>query len=191
MDTVANRAFAKAAAPLNWYEVAKLMHENAHVLHAASQGYVLYSAGKGLRKRRTTNRSVFLLAAFAMENLLKAFLIHENPKHIEGGRLSKDLLNGHGLSRLLQRCKHIPSPKRTRQVLETLEVGVNSWARYPCSTSVQRESEERVVTPEFWSAYNKVFELYSTRLEHLLSKKSKGAYGEAGHVVFQHTRAPR
>lgn len=188
MDTAANRAFAKAAAPLNWYEVAKLMHENARVLHVAPQGYVLHSSGNGFKRRRTTNRSVFLLAAFAMENLLKAFIIHENPKFIEGGRLSKELLNGHGLVKLQQQCKHIPSPKRTLHVLETLQVGVNSWARYPCSTSVERESEERVVTPEFWSAYNKVFELYSTKLEHLLSKKSKGAYGEVGHVVFQSAR---
>jgi hypothetical protein len=185
MDTAANRAFARAAAPLNWYEVAKLMHENARTLHVAPQGYVLYSAGNGFKKRRTTNRSVYLLAAFAMENLLKAFLIHENPKYIEGGRLSKELLNGHGLVKLQQRRKHIPSPQRTRYVLGTLQAGVNSWARYPCSTSVERESEERAVTPEFWSAYSKVFELYSTKLERLLSKKSKGAYGEVGHVVFQ------
>jgi hypothetical protein len=104
----------------------------------------MYSGATGLKKRRTTNRSVFLLAAFAMENLLKAFLIHENPKYIEGGRLSKRLLNGHGLSKLQQQCKRVPSPKRTRHVLQTLEVGVNSWARYPCSnvcrSRVGRES---------------------------------------------------
>ena len=181
----ANREFAAAASPLNWYEVAKLMHENAHVLHDSPQGLVIYTEGDRRTSRRTSNRPVFLLAAFAMENLIKAFLIYENPHYIEGGKLSKRLLNGHGLSQLQQQCKKIPQPKRTRHVLETLEVGVNSWARYPCSTSVERQSLECAVTPEFWAEYNRVFNLYSRKLESLLSKKHKGAYGQFAHVEFE------
>jgi len=185
MGTRINREFAESASPLNWYEVAKLMHENAHILHSAPQGYVSYSTGDKQITRRTTNRSVFLLAAFALENLIKAYLVYENPHYIEGGKLSKKLLNGHSLSKLQQECKKIPSPKRTLHVFQTLEVGVNSWARYPCSTSIERESIERTVTHEFWHSYNKVFDLYSNRLESLLSKKWKGAYGKVGYVVFE------
>jgi hypothetical protein len=66
-----------------------------------------------------------------------------------------------------------------------LEVGVNSWARYPCSTAVERETEERAITPEFWAAYNRVFDLYSRRLETLLAKLWKGPYGEEMRVEFQ------
>jgi hypothetical protein len=180
-----HREFAQAASPVNWYEVAKLMHENAHTLHAAPQGLVTYSTGTKSVRRRTSNRPVFLLAAFAMENLLKAFLIHQHPEYVEAGRLSRELLNGHNLSKLQLKCKHIPAPKRTRHIFETLEVGVNSWARYPCSTSVERESEERAVTPEFWAEYNKVFDLYSERLEQLLSRRWKGPYGEVSSVEFR------
>ena len=184
MATQAHREFAASASPLNWYEVAKLMHENAHTLHAAPQGHITYTASGKPVTRRTTNRSVFLLAAFAMENLVKAYLVYENPHYVEGGRLSRKLLNGHSLSKLQQESRKIPQPKRTRHVLETLEVGVNSWARYPCSTTVERQSLEQAVTPEFWSEYNRVFELYSKHLESLLSKRHKEAYGEVGHVVF-------
>jgi hypothetical protein len=183
-DSPANREFARSASPVNWYEVAKLMHENAHVLHNSPQGLVTYSSGSSSKTRRTSNRAVFLLAAFAMENLLKAFLIHQHPTYIEGGKLAKELLNGHSLSKLQAKCRKIPSPKRTRRIFETLEVGVNSWARYPCSTSIARESEERSVTPEFWAEYNRVFELYSQRLQQLLSKRWVGPYGEIGHVEF-------
>jgi hypothetical protein len=187
LDTAENRGFAKAAAPLNWYEVAKLTHESAHLLHNADQGVVVHSAGGNWIRRRTSNRSVFLLAAFASENLIKAFLIYENPTYIEGGKLSRKLLNGHSLSKLQMECKKIPCPKRTRHVFETLEVGVNSWARYPCSTSIERESLERAITPEFWKAYNHVFEIYSQRLEELLSKRWKGPYGEVCYVGFTNT----
>tara|TARA_B100001540_G_scaffold225559_1_gene199761 strand:+ start:5550 stop:6107 length:558 start_codon:yes stop_codon:yes gene_type:complete len=184
MESEENKQFSQAAHPLNWYEVAKLMHENAQALHGMPQGTVTYNDGVKSITRPTSNRSVFLLAAFALENLIKAYLIYENPNYIEGGKLANQLLNGHSLSKLQKRCKKIPSPKRTLHVFETLEVGVNSWARYPCATSIQRETDERTVTPEFWKCYNDVFELYSKKLEQLLSKKWKGPYGEVTSVQF-------
>jgi hypothetical protein len=185
MDRDEHHQFAEAASSLNWYEVAKLMHENSLVLHNAPQGRVGYLREGKWVMRRTSNRAVFLLAAFAMENLLKAYLIYENPQYIEGGRLSKKLMNGHNLSRLQQECKKIPQPVRTRFIFEALGVGVNSWARYPCSTSAEKESLERAITPEFWAEYNRVFELYSRRLEALLSKRHKGAYGVPMTVRFE------
>lgn len=176
--------FAERALPLNWLEVAKLLHENAKLLHNNDQGSLTQIFHGKAVTRRISNRPVFLLAAFALENLLKAYLIYENPNYIEGGRLSRNLLNGHSLSQLQKACRNIPSPKRTRHVFETLEVGVNSWARYPCSTSVTRETEEREVTDAFWLEYNKVFDLYRRRLEALLAKRWIGPYGEVVVVSF-------
>ncbi len=161
------------------------MHENAQALHNMPQGMVTYSDGVESITRPTSNRSVFLLAAFALENLIKAYIIYENPHYIEGSKLSRQLLNGHSLSKLQKKCKKIPSPKRTLHVFEALEVGVNSWARYPCATSIDRESKERIVTPEFWETYNQVFNLYSKKLEQLLSKKWKGPYDEVSCASFE------
>ena len=48
-----------------------------------------------------------------------------------------------------------------------------------------RESEEREVTEAFWAEYNRVFALYSRRLEQLLSKRWKGPYGEVRFVRFE------
>lgn len=185
MIDASHKKFASSALPINWYEVAKLMHESAQTLHTGPQGVVSHIERERIKTRRVTNRPVFLLAAFALENLIKAFLIYENPRYIEGGRLSRELLNGHGLSALQKACRTVPSPRRTRHVFETLEVGVNSWARYPCSTSAARETEERTVTIELWTEYCKVFDLYSRKLEKLLSKRWKGPYGEVIYVRFE------
>ena len=185
MDNSVHEKFADTAHPLNWYEVAKLMHMNAHTLHNSKQGLVTHTDDFESITRRTSNRPVFLLAAFALENLIKAFVIYENPKYIADGKLSRQLLNGHSLSKLQKKCKKIPSPKRTLHVFETLEVGVNSWARYPCATSIERESMERAVNPEFWRAYNMVFESYSQKQEQLLSKNWKGPYGKVSRVTFE------
>ena len=104
MESEENKQFSQAAHPLNWYEVAKLMHENAQALHGMPQGTVTYNDGVKTITRPTSNRSVFLLAAFALENLIKAYLIYENPNYIEGGKLANQLLNGHSLSKLQKRC---------------------------------------------------------------------------------------
>lgn len=183
MASQEEREFANSAMPVNWYEVAKLLHENAVQLHTSRQGYVVRSVNGKAFTRPASNRSVFLLAAFALENLIKAFLIYENPNFIEGGTLSR-ALRSHRLSTLQKKCKWIPSPKRTLHVFETLEVGVNSWARYPCSLSASQETDELIVTPEFWSEYNRVFKLYSKRLESLLAKNWKGPFGEISSVRF-------
>ena len=73
MDNYINRQFALAASPLNWYELAKLMHENAHILHNAPQSLILFRSESKQINEPSSNRSVFLLAAFSMENLIKAF----------------------------------------------------------------------------------------------------------------------
>ena len=186
MPTNEDLAFAQAAHPMNWYEVAKLMNESAHILHDSPQGQVIRRMQGGQQiVRRESNRPVFLLAAFAMENLLKAYLVMENPRYIEGGRLARQLMNGHGLVKLQTACKSVPAPKRSRFVFEVLEKGVNSWARYPCATAAERQSDELAATPEFWSAYTRVFELYCLRLEKLLSKRRRGAYGEWSRCAFR------
>lgn len=184
MTSSKEREFANSAMPINWYEVAKLLHENATQLHAAPQGTVVRSVNGKTYARSTSNRSVFLLAAFALENLIKAFLVYENPHYIEKGKIS-GALRSHKLSNLQKKCRKIPSPKRTLHVFETLEDGVNSWARYPCSLSIDQETEERIVTPAFWSEYNRVFELYSERLEILMAKNWKGPFGETVSVKFE------
>lgn len=185
MSSREHREFAESAHPLNWYEVANLLYDNACKLQKIPQGRVSYYDGNAITSRRTSNRAVYLLAAFALENLIKAFLIYENPHYIEGGKLSNQILNGHGLAKLQGMCKKIPSPKRTQHIFRTLEVGVSSWARYPCATSVQRQSDELSVTPELWCEYCRVFNLYSERLERLLENNWNGPHGITGRVIFE------
>jgi hypothetical protein len=50
LKNITTVAFANAASPLNWYEVAKLMHENAIILHKSEQGYVSYSVPNEAKK---------------------------------------------------------------------------------------------------------------------------------------------
>lgn len=180
-----NKSFALEASPIAWYEVAKNLHENALLLYQHRRDKIRFTnlPANVSTETYTVNRSVFLIASFSLENLLKAFVIYENPSFIKGGRLSKELKN-HKLSKLQSQCSNVPYKNRFRWVFKDIEEGVSSWARYPCGLTLQSTTIEKAVTKKLWSGYNKVFALYSKRLEKLLSKKWRNPYGEVTSVKF-------
>ncbi len=185
LPSEADKYFANRATPIAWYEVAKLLNENAQTLFNTKSQKIWYV--DHLRNERTEtytiNRSVFLLSDFALENLLKAFIVYENPSYIEKGKLSNPL-KSHKLSKLQQQCSLVPYKNRYKWVFESFEEGLNSWARYPCGDSSQSTTLEKAVTEKLWQVYKKVFALYSTKLEKLLSENWQGPYGDGSSVKF-------
>lgn len=181
-----HKLFAKEARPLNWYEIAKLIKENAEVLYNnTSQGVVSYgSHKKGYITRNISNRSVFLLSAFALENLLKSYLVYENPCYIKDGKLSSQL-RSHKLTKLYKSCKKIPPMHSFEYVFSSLEEGVESWSRYPCAISMDKQLTESEMTEELWRHYNDLFEILSDHLEKLLSQMWTDPYGEQGYCGFE------
>lgn len=89
----------------------------------------------------STNRSVFLLAAFAMENMLKAFLVYEAPKFIADGYLKG--ITTHDLAALARSSNLVPYRDRDMWVFEALSDGNESWARYPCDRNANDVQPER------------------------------------------------
>jgi hypothetical protein len=127
-----HEGFAELASPHCWLMVADNLHEQAVSLYRKrGHGLIIRTSRRGPEARRDSiNRSVFLLAGFALEKALKAFLIYENPEWVSNGKLSRRIRT-HSLSDL-QRCsKLVPYKKRYRWVLEEFEDGLESWARYP------------------------------------------------------------
>lgn len=181
----ADKYFASRATPVAWYEVAKLLNENAQTLfYTRSEKITYVDYERNVRTETyTINRAVFLLSGFALENLLKAFIVYENPSFVENGKLS-NTLKSHKLSKLHEQSNMVPYKNRYKWVFESFEEGLNSWARYPCGVTSQSTTIEKAVTEKLWQAYKSVFALYSTRLEKLLSKKWQGPYGDESSVKF-------
>lgn len=170
--------FILASSPLNWLENAKLMHTHAlhaHELHKAKMIHIVDR--KAGRMNNVTFRPVFLLAAFAFENMLKGFLIYENPELTSGGGLSKEITKGHNLVRLASKCKRTPSPKKSEAFFEKLQSGTNSWFRYPCPRNTSFENNEFDMTFGFWLDYQKLFNKYEKRLSHLLCSGWRDCHG--------------
>jgi hypothetical protein len=161
--------FELTASPPHWLEIAKDLNEQAQLLKRSDLGSVQHTNAQGKTTvRPETNRGVFLLAGFALENLLKSYLIFENPGYVANGVLHK-IVRTHSLTKLRRLSRHAPYKNRYETVLLSFEDGLESWARYPCGLTHQGKSYEGLVTPQLWAGYNKMFPIYQARLEELLT----------------------
>src|SRR5690606_24426514 len=144
-----------AAQPHSWFLVADDLHDQAARLRAGRDGggttRTNYTSGEQTFWD-ATNRTIFLLAGFALENALKAFLVYEHPAWISNGMLSRQL-RSHALVQLAEQSGHVPYKQRGRTVLRQFETGLESWARYPCGLAASAETDPPVLDERLWAAY--------------------------------------
>ena len=97
-----NKRFVEEFAnPHSWLMMADNLHEQAQHLYGR-RGKLAYTRidRQGMRKTWDgTNKSVFLIGGFALENAIKSFLVYENPQWVSNGALAKDL-KSHSLTSL-------------------------------------------------------------------------------------------
>jgi hypothetical protein len=88
------REFAQAARPHSWMLVADNLYQQSIALyHRFPSGKTTQKDGSGsvLGEWQSSNRSTFLLAGFALENAIKAFLVYEHPQWVSNGVLARPL----------------------------------------------------------------------------------------------------
>lgn len=172
------RAFVEKAQPHSWFQVADELHTQAIYLYnqrgRGTRSFSDFRTGERLTWD-AINRTAFLLAGFALENAIKAFLIYENPSWISNGRLS-GRLRSHQLSALAQESKNIPYKTKGKPVLRAFESGLESWARYPCALGMDEDREQSILTDALWNKYLVLSSSYGRRLRTLLSRSWSGPY---------------
>ena len=87
--------FEEIANPHSWFLVASELHEQAKLLRHATTSKITRRdfLGSNSRTWNTSNRTVILLAGFALENIIKAYLIYEHPNYIRNGFLFQEYPN--------------------------------------------------------------------------------------------------
>lgn len=163
--------FVDAANPHQWFLTAANLHSNAQALwgRRGMSQLTRYEAGYFPITWDDTNRATFLLAAFAMENMLKAFIVYEDPSAIAEGSLSK-IITTHDLWTLANRTSCIPYKVRDRWVFEALSEGNESWARYPCGRDADSIQPEGQFTVRLWEKYCSMMDLYAAKIKKMLKK---------------------
>lgn len=170
------------ANPHGWFLVADNLYEQASRLREApTLGTLGLRSGDGehLASWPVENRAVFLLAGFALENAIKAFLVYQNPGFVSNGRLSPTL-RSHKLVKLSMKVESIPWPVKGTRIIREFERGLDSWARYPCALSASESEWEQALPDSLWSEYKRLMRAYGKRLRELLQKGWTGPYGSGG-----------
>ncbi|MBO6784166.1 MAG: hypothetical protein JJ899_12970 [Alphaproteobacteria bacterium] len=129
-------------------------------------------------------KPAFLLAGFAIENLLKAFLVYENPNWISNGSLAKELRT-HSLSRLHAKSALLIRKDGASEILAEFEDGLDSWARYPCALSEARTKEQRPLPPSLWQSYRELMFSCGRQMVSLLEKGWVGPDGFEARFSFE------
>lgn len=177
-------AFVDAANPHQWLLTATNLHDQALSLwrNRGRSQITVRRSGQPNVTWDDTNRATFLLAAFAMENMLKAFLVYEHPAFVAGGRLTE--IASHDLVKLAARSSIVPYRARDRWVFEALSEGSQSWARYPCGRDADDIRPEGQFTVALWVKYCAMMEAYSKKVRKLLARGWTGPYGFHGTWEF-------
>lgn len=176
-----SKEFSAAADPHQWMLSAADLHEQAIALHqrrGVSQ-VTLRGPTQPVVTWDGANRATFLLAAFALESAIKAFLVYEHPEWIRGGRLSDELCS-HKLTKLAAKSNLIPYRDRDLPILAVFEDGNESWMRYPCGLHADDISPQRPMEGKLWLAYRRVMRGYGTKLTRLLAKGWTDPQGQTG-----------
>jgi hypothetical protein len=180
--TLSNEEFARNADPHAWLMVADSLNCQARLIRKRlGSSLITYSDARG--KSVTwdeTNRTLFLLGGFALENLIKGFLVYENPHWIANGVIAKPL-RSHCLVKLAAQSRRLPYKVRGMAVLDTFEQGLESWARYPCSLTKGGRNIQLQMNEILWASYVRTARSFSNKLIKLLRRKWHGPHGTSGH----------
>jgi len=176
-----SKAFVAAADPHQWMLSAADLHEQAIALNQRRglAQVTLRGPAQAAVTWDVANRATFLLAAFALESAIKAFLVYEHPKWIRGGRLDDELCS-HKLTKLAGKSSLIPYRDRDQGILAVFEDGNASWMRYPCGLHADDIGPQRPIEDELWLGYRRVMRGYGKKLTRLLAKGWTDPYGQAG-----------
>jgi len=176
------RDFVRAAHPHSWLLVADNLYEQSIALYRRLPlGRTTLKDGTGvvLGEWPSSSRSTFLLAGFALENALKAFLVYEHPEWISNGVLARPL-RSRALVDLCHRSSLVPWPKRGPAILSRFEHELESWARYPCALTASQTALEGKLPPGVWTGYLGLMRAYGSGLMELLRRGWEGPHGVSG-----------
>ncbi|WP_425055404.1 hypothetical protein [Pseudomonas abyssi] len=167
--------FENIANPHSWFLISSELHDQAKHLKQSCTTQITKRSSTDSVSWKSSNRSVILLAGFALENILKAYLIYENPSFVSEGVLSKEIQT-HSLSKLARRSQLLPYKERGIKTLTYYEDGLESWARYPCGLNWAKTKEQRLLDERSWTNYLWLMRAYESRFKKLLKRGWKGEH---------------
>ena len=186
MQDETGRQFVDLSNPHCWWLTAESFHDQAVIIsknRGTSSTFFLNSDNKIEKISDNVDKTLFLLAALALENQIKALLVYEFPQWVSNGRLSKKLKN-HNLLELRSLSNFAPYRAKNIKFFRILQEGVESWARYPCGLTWETSHQEPALNSKIWQSYLRIYLSQDRRIKSLLAKGWQGPHGFFGSWTF-------
>lgn len=175
------KEFTRRALPENWLDYAYELRDASNLIwNNASDVGAMYTDDNTYYPKPYYSRSSILLYALAIENLIKGILISENPKLIEGGKISSTISSGHDLIRITKKIKSIEFSKDDQNVLAILSEAIPDWGKYPIPKHHNNVKDEENYTDNQRNRLKKLF----NKLENSLLELNKDGSQEVNGVTF-------
>lgn len=180
--------FEEIANPHSWFLVASELHEQAKRLRDSNSSTITKRNFSESQETTwsTSNRTVILLAGFALENMIKAYLIYEFPEFVQNGFLSKKIQT-HKLTKLAKQSSLLPYQSQSVNTLSYYEDGLESWARYPCGLNWAQTKEQNLLSQKVWKNYMWLMGVYESRFKKLILKGWEGPHQFEGSFEIKGT----
>ena len=104
------------------------------------------------------------LASLSIENLLKGFLVRDNPSLISGGKLRGDLITSHDLNRLANKI-NLAFSDEEQKFLTFGTMAIQYWGRYPIPKDINKLESIRRVNAKIGQVYSGLYDRLLTELE--------------------------
>lgn len=153
--------FIRAACPTEWASSAEELASAAVALFRAGADAIVlrYDTERDLLRKSAHSRSALLLAAFSIENGLKALLVAADPSHVNTGVLSKSLTR-HDLPALARDVSDFTWDEADLALLALLSRALPAWGRYPIAKSMAGDRAEvvfdEIAARRFWRLHRRL-----------------------------------
>lgn len=182
-------------APSEWLFYAEELMEAAELLWEKNDGSMeseisgpVIKKGKikvtESRKVSSISRTYFLLIGFAIENLLKGFIVFDDPSTITSGEVKR--IKSHKITILVKKINEIRLSEAEVDICKKIEEAIPYWGRYPIPLDYSGITPDIGVTTEIRRIIKEMYD----RLALQLYKKVKDGWdsgtGEQVVHVFIH-----
>ncbi len=147
--------------PTEWVQYANELFEASEILIKEKDNSILIktdSDGKTILKKSGISRSYFLLIGFALENLMKGYIISRNPNFVKNGKIEKSISSNHNLFELSKKINEFMFSKSEIDLFKTLTEGIPYWTRYPIPKRFENITEEKILSGETRKIFTELFD---------------------------------
>lgn len=180
--------FIVDGAPGEWLSFAEELMNAAEILWEQNGGPVrseiIYDKIKVIESKKVSSisRPYFLLVGFAIENLLKGFIVFDDPSTITSGRVKR--IKSHKITNLVKEISEIRLSETELDLCLKIEEAIPYWGRYPIPLEYSGVTPDIGVTPEIRQVIKDMYDRLACTLYEKIKDGWESGKGERSQIFI-------